>query len=121
MWDFPGNNEIASLATSIYESGGYVTAVCHGPAALVSIRLSDGSYLVNGKKVTSFTNEEEQAAELTEVVPFLLQDSLVSCGAEFVAAEKWTDNVQVDGRLITGQNPQSAETLGEELAKALKK
>ena len=121
MWDFPQNDEIASVAARIYEDGGYVTAVCHGPAALVNIRLSDGSYLVEGKKVTAFTNGEEIAVELDDVVPFMLQDSLESTGAQFVAAENWTDNVQVDGRLITGQNPQSAESLGEKLAKRLKR
>lgn len=121
MWDFPENDAIAALAAAIYENGGYVSAVCHGPAALVNIRLSDSTYLIEGKKVTSFTNAEEQAVELTEVVPFLLQDALISRGAEFVAADNWTDNVQVDGRLITGQNPQSAETLGMELANKLKR
>jgi len=121
MWDFPENKEIADLAAVIYENGGYVTAVCHGPAALVNIRLSDGNYLVDGKTLTSFTNAEEEAVELTEVVPFLLQDALEQRGAEFVASENWTDNVQVSDRLITGQNPQSASSLGKELVKLLEK
>lgn len=120
MWDFPENNHIISLAAKIYEQGGVVSAICHGPAALVNIRLSDESYLVEGKKVTSFTNGEEEAAGLTEVVPFLLEDALASRGAEFIAAENWQDNVQVSGRLVTGQNPQSASTLGKELVKLLK-
>ncbi len=121
MWDFPENKQIADLAAAIYDNGGYVTAVCHGPAALVNIRLSDGSYLVDGKTLTSFTNAEEEAVGLTQVVPFLLQDVLEERGADFVASENWTDNVQVSDRLITGQNPQSASTLGKELVKYLEK
>lgn len=120
MWDFPENKRIAYLASAIHEKGGYISAVCHGPAGLLNIRRADGRYLVDGLKVTSFTNSEEEAAELTEVVPFLLQDALEERGAEFVAADNWTENVQVDNRLITGQNPQSAKKLGEALVKALK-
>jgi putative intracellular protease/amidase len=120
MWDFPDNETIAALAAQIYENGGVVSAVCHGPAALVNIKLSDGSYLIEGKTLTSFTNGEESAAELTEVVPFLLEDALVDRGAEFVGAENWQENVQVSGRLVTGQNPASATALGKELVKLLK-
>jgi putative intracellular protease/amidase len=121
MWDFPQNETIAQIAASIYESGGFVSAVCHGPAALVNIRLSDGSFLVDGARVTSFTNGEEKAVGLDDVVPFLLQDALEERGADFVASDNWSTNVQVSERLITGQNPQSASSLGEILAKAIKK
>jgi putative intracellular protease/amidase len=119
MWDFPGNAAIAGAAAVIYERGGVVSAVCHGPAGLVDIKLSDGSHLVKGKTVAAFTNQEEKAAGLAEVVPFLLAEKLVERGARHVPAGNWIDNVQVDGRLITGQNPQSAKTLGRRLAEAV--
>ena len=75
MWDFPSNPSVARVAAGIYEAGGGVAAVCHGPSALVDVRLSDGSYLVAGTEVAAFTNEEEQAVELDKVVPFLLRAS----------------------------------------------
>ncbi len=115
MWDFPDNAAIAEIAAAIYENQGMVSAVCHGPAGLVNVRLSDGSYLVKGKAVAAFTNAEEKAVGLDGVVPFLLADKLAERGARHVAAADWTDNVQVDGRLITGQNPQSAESVGRKL------
>lgn len=119
MWDFPKNEHIGKLAAKVYENGGYVSAVCHGPAALLNIKLADGSYLIEGKTLTSFTNGEEEAVGLTEVVPFLLEDALKERGAKFIAAENWADHVQLSGRLITGQNPQSATTLGEKLLEML--
>ncbi len=120
MWDFPGNAAMAKIAAGIYENKGVVSAVCHGPAGLVDVKLSDGAYLVKGKRVAAFTNDEEAAVGLTRVVPFLLADKLKERGAIHVPAEKWTDNVQVDGRLITGQNPQSASTVGKKLAELLR-
>jgi putative intracellular protease/amidase len=119
MWDFPGKQALASIAARIYERGGVVAAVCHGPAGLVDIKLTDGSYLVKGKKVAAFTNDEEKAVGLTKVVPFLLADRLQERGARHVPAANWAENVQVDGRLITGQNPQSASELGKRLAEAV--
>ena len=120
MWDFPENKDIARLAGKVYDQGGFVTAVCHGPSGLLNIRLADGSYLLDGKTVTAFTNGEEEAVGLTDVVPFLLEDALKQRGAEFVAANNWSDHVQVSDRLITGQNPQSATSLGERLLEVLK-
>ena len=119
MWDFPDNHHLAGIAAEIYENGGVVSAVCHGPAGLVNIRLKSGAYLVDGKKVTGFSNDEEEAVGLTDVVPFLLEDRLKERGGLYTSAEKFTDHVVVDGRLITGQNPASAKTLGEALAKAI--
>jgi putative intracellular protease/amidase len=119
MWDFPDNAAIAGIAAAIYENRGVVSAVCHGPAGLVNVKLSDGSYLVKGKSVAAFTNEEEKAAGLAEVVPFLLADKLKERGAQHVPAANWTDNVQVDGRLVTGQNPQSAASVGQRVLELL--
>ena len=121
MWDFPNNEALAKIATSIYESGGAISAVCHGPAALINIKLSDSSYLVDGKKVSAFTNEEEIALELEDIVPFMLETTLKERGAIFEKSALWQEQVSSDQRLITGQNPASASKLGEMLLKEIKK
>lgn len=112
MWDFPGNPDVQRVTREIYEAGGLVGAVCHGPAALVDITLSNGAYLVAGKNVSAFTDSEERAVQLDETVPFLLASRLGQRGAHHHAAPDWTAKVVVDGRLITGQNPQSAAGVG---------
>lgn len=119
MWDFPGNEEMARLARSIYERGGTVAAVCHGPAALVDLKLSDGSNLVAGKRVAGFTNDEEEAVGLTDAVPFLLADRLTEAGAVHVPGPNFTEQVVTDGRLVTGQNPQSARATAEAVVRVL--
>ncbi|MDI3288752.1 type 1 glutamine amidotransferase domain-containing protein [Polyangium sp. 15x6] len=121
MWDFPDNAAFASVAAKIYERGGVVAAVCHGPAALVNVRLSTGEYLVAGKQVSAFTNEEERAVKLEKVVPFLLEDKLVERGARFVPAPNWQKQVVVSERLVTGQNPASAAGVAEATVKLLEK
>lgn len=93
-----------------------VGAVCHGPAALVDVTLSDGSHLLDGRTVAGFSNDEECAVGLTEVVPFLLADRLAQRGARHTQSENFTEHVEVDGRLVTGQNPQSATRMGKEVA-----
>ncbi|WP_068921279.1 type 1 glutamine amidotransferase domain-containing protein [Planobispora rosea] len=115
MWDFPGDKDLARLARSVYEDGGVVAAVCHGPSALVDLTLSDGTYLVAGKRVAAFTNAEESAVGLTEAVPFLLADALVEQGARHTAAPDFQRHVVSDGRLVTGQNPASAAGVAEEV------
>lgn len=119
MWDFPTDADLARLATRIYDRGGVVAAVCHGPAALVNLTLGDGSRLVDGKRVAAFTNAEEAAVGLTEVVPFLLADALTAAGATHIPGPEWTEQVVVDGRLATGQNPQSARGVADEVVKLL--
>ncbi|MEN9918545.1 MAG: hypothetical protein RL662_981 [Bacteroidota bacterium] len=121
MWDFADNTELASIATQIYEKGGVVSAVCHGPAGLVNIKLSDGSYLVAGKKINGFTNEEEVAVKLEKVVPFMLETKLIERGAIFEKTEMWQAHVVVDQRVVTGQNPQSATKVGEAILSELTK
>jgi putative intracellular protease/amidase len=113
MWDFADNAELAAIATKIYENGGVVSAVCHGPAGLVNIKLSNGKYLVDGKKINAFTNEEEIAAKLEKVVPFMLETTLIERGAKFERSGLWQKHVTVDQRVVTGQNPQSAQGVGE--------
>lgn len=120
MWDFPDNKALASIAASIYEAGGYVAAVCHGPAGLLNIKLSDGSLLIDGKHLDSFTNLEEEANGTADVVPFMLQTELEKKNCIYDTVYIWKDHVVTDGRLVTGQNPQSALSLGHTLLNLLK-
>lgn len=120
MWDFPDDEGLARLGRDIYEAGGVVAAVCHGPAALVNLKLTDGTYLVDGKEVSAFTNTEEEAVGLAAVVPFLLQSALEDRGAKHVAAPNFDPQVSVSERLVTGQNPASATKVAEEVVRLLK-
>ncbi|ONI81647.1 type 1 glutamine amidotransferase domain-containing protein [Actinosynnema sp. ALI-1.44] len=113
MWDFPESAGLARLAREIYERGGVVSAVCHGPASLVNLRLSDGSYLVDGKRVSSFTNEEEAQLGLVHVMPFLLEDRLKERGAIHSKTPNFVAHTENDNRVITGQNPASAALVAE--------
>ncbi|SDR07905.1 type 1 glutamine amidotransferase domain-containing protein [Pseudoxanthomonas sp. CF125] len=113
VWDFPNSPAVQRLTRQLYEAGGVVAAVCHGPAALVNVTLSDGRYLVADKRVSAFTDDEERAVKLESVVPFLLATTLTQRGAQHQAAPDWTPKVVVDGRLVTGQNPQSATGTAE--------
>lgn len=108
MWDLPENQDSIKLIEAFYNNGKPVTLVCHAPVALKNVRTSDGQWLVKGKRVTAFTNSEEEAAQLTHVVPFLLQDMLTGRGADFQQGEDWLPFVTRDGLLITGQNPASS-------------
>lgn len=121
MWDLPDNEELAQITATIYDRGGVVGAVCHGSAGLVNIKLQDGTYLVAGKKISCFTNEEEAAVGLSEVVPFLLEDKLISRGATVEKAANFKAKVVVCDRLVTGQNPASATSVAENMVKLLKK
>lgn len=119
MWDFADQPDLARLVGAIYDRGGAVGAVCHGPAGLLNARRADGTYLVAGKRVSAFTNDEERAVKLEQVVPFLLADALTARGATHVPAGLWQAQVVVDERLVTGQNPASARGVGEALAALL--
>lgn len=120
MWDLPENPDFARVAAAIYERGGAVAAVCHGPAALVNVKLSSGAYLVAGKQVSAFTNEEERAVKLEAVVPFLLADKLVERGAVHLPAPNWQAQVVVSERLVTGQNPASAAKVAQAVVDVLR-
>lgn len=119
MWDLADNKAIAAIAAAIYENNGLVAAVCHGPAGLLAITLKNGKYLVEGKKVNGFSNEEEALVKLSKVVPFLLEDELKKRGGIYEKSGPWQEHVVVDQRVITGQNPQSAKAVGEAIRKAL--
>ncbi len=108
MWDFPDNAALATLLCEVSLRGAVIAAVCHGPAALTTASSHDGSLLIDGKNVTGFSNAEEHAVKADTVVPFLLADRLAEVGGRYTKAAKWQEHVVVDGRLVTGQNPQSA-------------
>jgi putative intracellular protease/amidase len=118
MWDFPTSSEVHESIRNHYKNGGVVGAVCHGPAALVGVKI-DGVPLVAGKTVTGFTNEEEAAVQLTDAMPFLLETKLRELGAKFSEAENFQNNVAVSERLVTGQNPASATDSAKAVIKLL--
>jgi putative intracellular protease/amidase len=120
MWDLPDNAISIALIEDFIKSDKPVAAVCHAPAALINVRGKNGEYLVKGKHVTGFANTEEEAVGLTSVVPFLLEDQLRERGAIYSKMDNWIPYVQVDGKLITGQNPASSRLAAEELLRLLR-
>ena len=120
IWDFPDNTQLQALSRRIYEQGGVVSSVCHGAVGLLNIKLSDGELLIKGKKVTGFSNEEEELAGLTKHVPYLTETELVKRGAIYQKADApWAPFAIADGRLSTGQNPASGGPVGELVLKAI--
>jgi putative intracellular protease/amidase len=117
MWDLPDNQDSIKLIESFYNNGKPVALVCHAPVALKNVKTPDGEWLVNGKKVAAFTNDEEEAVQLTNVVPFLLEDMLRERGANFQKGENWKPYVTQEGLLITGQNPASSVLAANTLLK----
>jgi putative intracellular protease/amidase len=120
MWDLSGDATSIALIEAFMKAGKPVAAVCHAPAVLVDVRDEQGTYLLKGRQVTGFSNAEEAAVGLTAVVPFLLEDRLKERGGVYVKGNDWAPNVQVDGKLVTGQNPASSGLAAEELLKLLK-
>jgi putative intracellular protease/amidase len=119
VWDLPNNTDLQRILPTAYAQGKIVAAVCHGPAALVNLKKDDGEYLIQGKKVTGFTNSEEEAVKLTDVVPFLLEEALKKAGGNYSGKANWQSNVVVDGHLVTGQNPASARGVAEAILQIL--
>lgn len=119
MWDLPDNEALGKLLAESFEAGRIVASICHGAAGLLAARLSDGSPLVKGREVNSFTDAEERAVELDQVVPFLLETRLREQGANFRGADDFKPIVVKDGNLLTGQNPPSAEPLGRQMVDML--
>lgn len=119
LWDLAEDSHSIELIQSFLAAGKPVALVCHAPGALRHVKTPDGHPLVEGKKVTGFTNTEEAAVELTEVVPFLVEDELKARGGLFSRADDWAPHVVSDGLLITGQNPASSAPAAELLLEQL--
>jgi len=118
MWDLAEDRDSIALIESFYNSGKFVALVCHAPGVLRHV-MQNGEPLVKGKRVTGFTNGEEEEVQLTKIVPFLVEDELLRLGAIFEKVRNWQPFAIVDGRLITGQNPASSTTTAESLLKQL--
>ena len=119
LWDLHNDKDSIALIEEFIAAGKPVAAVCHAPAVLLKARDENGDPLVKGKKVTGFSNAEEAAVELTDVVPYLLEDQLVAMGGEYQKVADWNPLAVVDGLLITGQNPASSAAVAEALIKTL--
>ena len=119
LWDLAEDRDALALIERLYAAGRPVAAVCHGPAVLRRAKGADGAPLVKGKSVTGFSNTEEAAVGLTDVVPFLIEDALKANGGKYSRAEDWASHAVVDGNLITGQNPASSEATARALLEAL--
>ena len=109
LWDLAEDRSSIALIESMYAAGKPVAAVCHAPAVFKHTKTSDGSPLVEGKSVTGFSNSEEDAVQLTEIVPFLVEDELKAKGGNYSKGDDWHPYALTDGNLITGQNPASSE------------
>jgi putative intracellular protease/amidase len=121
MWDLANDTNSMALIKSFYTHNKPIAFVCHGPAALVNIKLNNGKYLIEGKTLTSFCNTEEAAVQLTNIVHFSLEDKLKSRGAIYKKGDDWTSYVLEDGLLLTGQNPQSSNEVAQKLFNKIKK
>jgi putative intracellular protease/amidase len=119
MWDLAESPDSIALIESFYNSGKFVAFVCHSPGVLRRVKYN-GEPLVKGKRVTGFTNGEEEEVQLTKVVPFLVENELLRLGAIFEKVRNWQPFAIVDGRLITGQNPASSTSAAQTLLKQLK-
>jgi len=119
LWDLANDPHSVKLIEAMYAAGKPVTAVCHAPGVLRNATAPDGSPLVQGKQVTGFANTEEAAVQLSDVVPFLVEDALVKNGGKYRKGPDWQPYIVVDGNLITGQNPASSAPAAEEMLRQL--
>lgn len=117
--DLATDESAARVSAEIFESGGVVGAVCHGPAALLPIKLSDGSHLLDKVEVTCFTREEEVDFGTIDKIPFLLEDALVRQSKAYRKTKPWQVNIVEQDRIITGQNPASAAEVGKAMVRRL--
>jgi putative intracellular protease/amidase len=121
MWDLPVDPGVQRVVEAMYAQGKWITSVCHGAAGLLSARRPDGQPIVQGQRINSFTNAEEDAVGLSAVVPFMLESRLRELGAVFENGPNWQPFVIQDGVFITGQNPQSSLGVAQQLVRALAK
>jgi putative intracellular protease/amidase len=120
MWDFPENEALQAITRQVYERGGLVAAVCHGVAGLLNVTLANGTPFLKDKQVTGFSNMEEKLVRLHEEVPFLLEDELKKRGAIYSKALlPYLPHIEIDERLVTGQNPFSARKVGRKVVEEM--
>jgi len=119
LWDLAKSENSIQLIEGFWQSDKPIGFVCHAPGALRHVKESNGSPLIKGKRVTGFTNSEEAAVELTDVVPFLIENEFIALGAVYQKGPDWVPFVVEDGNLITGQNPASSENVAKALLKKL--
>ena len=119
LWDLAEDAYSIALIETMYAAGKPVAAVCHGPGVLRHPRRAEGQPLVAGKEVTGFTNSEEAAVQLTDVVPFLVEDELKRLGGQYSQLADWQPYAVVDGNLVTGQNPASSVVVAQAVLKLL--
>ena len=119
LWDLHNDKDSIALIEGFISAGKPVATVCHAPAVLLKAKDQNGDPLVKGKGVTGFSNTEEAAVELTDVVPYLVEDQLTAMGGVYQKVEDWNSLAVVDGLIITGQNPGSSAAVAEALVKAL--
>ena len=120
LWDLANDTTSIALIEDFYKHNKPVAFVCHSPAALVKVKAPNGEPLVQGKEITGFSNTEEEAVKLTDVVPFLLEDEIKKLGGKYTKGADWGSYVRRDGFLLTGQNPASSEGVAKLLLKVLK-
>lgn len=120
LWDLANDETSITLIQEFYNTQKPIAFVCHAPAALVNVKTENGQPLVKDKNVTGFSNTEEEAVKLTDVVPYLLEDELKKLGARYSKAADWASYTQQDGLLITGQNPASSAEVAKLLLQTLK-
>ncbi len=120
LWDLAEDRSSIALIESMYASGKPVAAVCHASAVLNHAKNSDGIPLVEGRSVTGFSNTEEDAVQLSEIVPFLVEDELKARGANYSKADDWHPYAITDGNLITGQNPASSDLVAKAVLEKIK-
>ena len=120
LWDLAEDAISIAMIESMYARGKIVAAVCHVPAVFHNAKAPNGAPLVKGKSVTGFSNSEEDAVGLSEIVPFLVEDDLKAKGANYSKADDWQPHVITDGNLITGQNPASSESVAKRLLEIIK-
>lgn len=120
LWDLTVDTDSIRLIEDFWSAGKPVSAVCHGPTVLLHPKDAGGEPIVKGRKVTGFTNAEEEAVNLTEVVPHLVEDELKARGGVFENVANWQSHVAVDGRLVTGQNPASSKAAADAVVDLLR-
>jgi putative intracellular protease/amidase len=119
IWDVATDEKIADIAGRIFENNGIISAVCHGSAGLLNIKDPNGEPLLKGKKITGFSNLEERLVRKSKWVPYLLESELKQRGAEYTKGLPGLTHVEVNGRVVTGQNPRSAKAVAEEVVRLL--